>query len=223
MHELSTELFDLNHTLTADLFRQVHYPWEVLPLIAAFLPELAAQLGSAYAEIAPGIWVGEGTHIEKTAFIMGPAIIGRGCQIRHAAFIRDHVILGDGVVIGNSTEVKNAILFDHSQAPHFNYIGDSILGSGAHMGAGAVLSNFKATGDEVNVQLEGKKIGSGLRKFGALLGDRVEVGSNAVLNPGTIVGAHSIIYPLCSVRGTIPSKQILKNDGQLYPMRDHEE
>lgn len=223
MHELSEELFDFNYTLTADLFRQVHYPWEVLPLIASFLPKLAAQLGSAYTEIAPGIWVGEGTHIEKTALIMGPAIIGRGCQIRHAAFIRDNVILGNEVVIGNSTEVKNAILFDHVQVPHFNYIGDSVLGSGAHMGAGAILSNFKTTGDEIHVQIEGRKMGSGLRKFGALLGNRVEVGSNAVLNPGTIVGAHSIIYPLCSVRGTIPSKQILKNDGQLYPMRGNKD
>lgn len=223
MHELSTKLFDFNHTLTADLFRQVNYPWEVLPLIASFLPKLAAQLGSEYTEIAPGIWVGEGTYIEKTALIMGPAIIGRGCQIRHCAFIRDQVILGDGVVIGNSTEVKNAILFDLVQAPHFNYIGDSVLGRGAHLGAGAILSNFKSTANEIHVQIEGQKMGSGLKKFGALLGDRVEVGSNAVLNPGTIVGAHSIIYPLCSVRGTIPSKYILKNDGELYPMRNSEE
>lgn len=223
MHELSLELFDFKHTLTADLFQQVHYPWEVLPLIASFLPELAAQLGEDYTEIAPGIWVGEGTYIEKTALIIGPAIIGRGCQIRHSAFIRDQVILGDGVVVGNSTEIKNAILFDHVQVPHFNYVGDSVLGRGAHLGAGAILSNFKATGDEIHVQMEGQKMGSGLRKFGALLGDRVEVGSNSVLYPGTIIGANSIIYPLSSVRGTIPSKQILKNDGELYPMRDSKE
>jgi NDP-sugar pyrophosphorylase family protein len=220
MHDLTTALFDLRHSVAAALFQRVHYPWEVLPLIQAFIPELAQRLDEDYQEIAPGIWVGKDTFIEKTALIYGPAIIGRRCQIRHAAFIRDHVIIGDDVVVGNSTEIKNAILFDHAQVPHFNYVGDSVLGVGAHLGAGAVLSNFKSTGDEVHVEWEGRKMGSGLKKFGALLGDRVEIGSNAVVYPGTIIGAHSIIYPLSKVRGYIGAKQILKDDGNLYPLID---
>ena len=216
MHPLSAQLFDLSHTLAAPLLERVHYPWEALPKIAEYIQELALQLPADFEEIAPQVWVGQGTYIEKTALIMGPAIIGRNCQIRHSAFIRDQVILGDQVVVGNSSEVKNAILFDEVQIPHFNYVGDSILGHRAHLGAGAILSNFKSTHDEINVYLEEKKMGTGLRKFGALIGDRVEIGSNAVLFPGTIVGRDAVIYPLCPVRGYLAEGSILKNDGRIF-------
>ncbi|MBK9487701.1 MAG: UDP-N-acetylglucosamine pyrophosphorylase [Haliscomenobacter sp.] len=216
MHPLSIRLFDFSHTLAAPLLERVHYPWEVLPKIAEYIQELAQQLPADFEEIAPQVWVGQGTYIEKTALIMGPAIIGRNCQIRHSAFIRDQVIMGDQVVVGNSSEVKNAILFDEVQIPHFNYVGDSILGHRAHLGAGAILSNFKSTHDEINVYLEEKKMGTGLRKFGALIGDRVEIGSNAVLFPGTIVGRDAVIYPLCPVRGYVAEGSILKNDGRIF-------
>jgi len=216
MHPLSIRLFDFSHTLAAPLLERVHYPWEVLPKIAEYIQELAQQLPDDFEEIAPQVWVGQGTYIEKTALIMGPAIIGRNCQIRHSAFIRDQVIMGDQVVVGNSSEVKNAILFDEVQIPHFNYVGDSILGHRAHLGAGAILSNFKSTHDEINVYLEEKKMGTGLRKFGALIGDRVEIGSNAVLFPGTIVGRDAVIYPLCPVRGYVEEGCILKNDGRIF-------
>lgn len=216
MHPLSTRLFDFSHTLAAPLLERVHYPWEALPKIAEYIQELAQQLPADFEEIAPHVWVGQGTYIEKTALIMGPAIIGRNCQIRHSAFIRDQVIMGDQVVVGNSSEVKNAILFDEVQIPHFNYVGDSILGHRAHLGAGAILSNFKSTHDEINVYLEEKKMGTGLRKFGALIGDRVEIGSNAVLFPGTIVGRDAVIYPLCPVRGYVAEGSILKNDGRIF-------
>lgn len=217
MYSLSTQLFDLQHSLAAPLLQQVHYPWEALPLLGAYLQELALYLPNDYEQIAPQIWVGEGTYIEKTALIQGPAIIGRNCQIRHAAFIREQVIIGDEVVVGNSTEIKNAILFDGVQVPHFNYVGDSILGHRAHLGAGAILSNFKSTGDEIHVYLEGRKMGTGLNKFGALVGDRVEIGCNSVLFPGTIVGQDAVIYPLCPVRGFVEAGSRLKNDGIIYP------
>ena len=178
---------------------------------------LIPSLANTYKEIAPNVWVGPGTYIEKTALIQGPVIIGANCQIRHAAFIRQNVICGNDVVIGNSTEVKNAILFDGVQIPHFNYVGDSILGYKAHLGAGAILSNFKSTGDEIHVWIDDQKIATGLNKLGALIGDQVEVGCNSVLYPGTIVGKRSIIYPLNPVRGTLAEDMILKNDGQAYP------
>mgnify|MGYP000868015307 FL=1 len=219
MHPLSIRLFDFTHTLAAPLLERVHYPWEVLPKIAEYIQELAQQLPDDFEEIAPQVWVGQGTYIEKTALIMGPAIIGRNCQIRHSAFIRDQVIMGDRVVVGNSSEVKNAILFDEVQIPHFNYVGDSILGYRAHLGAGAILSNFKSTHDEINVYLDEKKMGTGLRKFGALIGDRVEIGSNAVRFPGTIVGRDAVIYPLCPVRGYVEEGCILKNDGRIFPRK----
>lgn len=217
MHNLTTQLFDLQHSLAASLLERVLFPWHALPLIGAYLQELAAQLPADYVQIAPQVWVGEGTYIEPSALIQGPAIIGRNCQIRHAAFIREQAIIGDGVVVGNSTELKNAILFNGVQVPHFNYVGDSILGYRAHLGAGAILSNFKSTGDEINVYLEDKKMGTGLNKFGALVGDRVEIGCNSVLFPGTIIGKDAVIYPLCPVRGYISAESTLKNDGALYP------
>ena len=219
MYGLTESLFDLHHSRSRPFLETAHYPWEILPKLGEILSSLIPELPSDYRELAPGIWVGEGTRIESTALLRGPAIIGRNCDIRHAAFIRENVLLGDEVVVGNSTEVKNAVLFDGVQIPHFNYVGDSILGYKAHLGAGAILSNFKTTGDEIFVLLpDGSKIGTGLNKLGGLVGDFVEIGCNAVLFPGTIAGRKSVIYPLCPARGYVPERYILKNDGSLYPM-----
>lgn len=170
--------------------------------------------------IAPDVWVGRGTEIDDTVKIKGPAIIGYDCAIRHAAFIRENVIIGNEVTVGNSTELKNVLLFDKVEVPHYNYVGDSILGYKAHLGAGVILSNLKSAKDNVKITVgPEKRLDTGLRKFGALIGDFTEVGCNAVLNPGTIVGKESIIYPLTLVRGIIPEKHILKNDGSLVPKK----
>ena len=210
---------EIEASRAAEYLRQEERLWEVIPKIDGYIEKIMADLPSDYQEIAPNVWVGPNTYIEKTALLQGPCIIGANCQIRHNAFVRPQVLCGDGVVIGNATEVKNAILFDGVQIPHFNYVGDSILGYKAHLGAGAILSNYKSTGDEIHVRINGEKTGSGTNKFGALLADRVEVGCNSVLFPGTIVGKDSIIYPLSSVRGTIASQTILKNDGLQYPRK----
>jgi NDP-sugar pyrophosphorylase family protein len=187
----------------------------VLPSIKGFLLELSARLGGDYEEVQEKVWIGKGTAIDRTVLIKGPAIIGHECELRQGAYIRENVIIGDGCVIGNSSEVKNAILFNKVQIPHFNYAGDSILGYKAHMGAGVILSNFKSTGDLIKVKTENGYIETGLRKFGAILGDNAEIGCNSVLNPGTVIGRESIIYPLSSVRGFIPERHILKNQGEL--------
>jgi len=209
-------LIDLNKTIASDIFQNTRYPWEAIPKISEFIKYLGTKLPSDFEQIEDMIWIGKGTKIERTALIKGPAIIGYDCDIRHAAFVREHVIAGNNVVIGNSTEVKNALLCDQVEIPHFNYIGDSILGYKAHLGAGAILSNFKSTKDEISVlDLDGNKIKTGLTKFGAILGDRSEIGCNSVLFPGCIIGRDSIIYPLSSVRGMIPEKRILKSDGEI--------
>lgn len=219
MPSLTDDLFDCRHTLAGNHLRTLAFPWEVLPALGSLLKNLVACLPPDFHEISPGVWVGAGTVIAPTALVQGPTIIGRNCYIRHAAFIREYVLIGDDVVIGNSTEVKNAILFDGVQAPHFNYVGDSILGYKAHLGAGAILSNFKAGGGEVHLTLpSGGRIPSGLNKLGALLGDFADLGCNSVTFPGTIIGRGSIVYPLCPVRGYIPAAHILKNDGKLYAM-----
>jgi NDP-sugar pyrophosphorylase family protein len=209
-------LIDFNKTMASEIFQNTQYPWEALPKISEFIKYLATKLPSDFEQIDEMIWVGKGTKIERTAMIKGPAIIGYDCDIRHSAFVRENVITGNNVVIGNSTEVKNALLCDQVEIPHFNYIGDSILGFKAHLGAGAILSNFKSTKDEILVlDIDGTKIKTGLTKFGAILGDRTEIGCNSVLFPGCIIGRDSIIYPLSSVRGIIPEKRILKSDGEL--------
>ncbi len=215
---LAMTLFDPRRSLCSAYLETAAFPWEILGSLNRIIAEIALTLPTDFQELFPQVWVGSGTVIAPTAWIQGPAIIGRNCQIRHGAFIREDVLVGNDAVIGNSTEVKNAILFDGVQAPHFNYIGDSILGHRAHLGAGAILSNFKAAGDEIYVTLpNGHRRGSGRNKLGALLGDFAEIGCNAVVFPGTIVGRGSIVYPLCPVRGYLPQNQILKNDGQLYP------
>lgn len=216
--KLATSLFDLRHTLCAPFLEVLYNPWELLADMDQLLLRISASLPADFREIAPRVWVGDGTDITPTALLQGPAIIGRNCQIRHGAFIREFVLIGDGTVIGNSTEIKNAVLFDSVQVPHFNYIGDAILGYKAHLGAGAVISNFKATGDEIWATLpNGNRQNTGRNKFGALIGDHVEIGCNAVIFPGTIIGKAAVVYPLCPARGYIPAGHILKNDGRLYP------
>lgn len=213
------EFFSLEGCPVADLFTDVVYPWEAIPRIGEFLERLLEEKRSTYREIAPGVWVGEGTTVAETATLHGPAVFGRDCEIRPNAFVRGNVIAGDGVVLGNASEVKQAILFSGVQLPHFNYVGDSILGRGAHLGAGSIISNFKSTKEPVKVKVGDTVVETGLRKFGAIVGDGVEVGCNAVLNPGTLVGAGSLIYPVTSVRGFIPSGMIYKGGKELVPYR----
>lgn len=208
-------LFDLTQTEHAEIFADCRFAWEVLPKIAGYVaaklkPELRNTCdGRAY--IGEKVFIGEGTVVEDGAMIKGPAIIGRNCQIRHNAYIRDNVIIGDHCVIGNSSELKNALLFHHAHVPHFNYIGDSVLGCKAHLGAGVKVSNFKLFGDNIAVQAGSESFPTGLRKFGALIGDRAEVGCNAVLNPGSILGRDSVVYAGVVWRGALPEKMIAKD------------
>jgi NDP-sugar pyrophosphorylase family protein len=211
----ASELFDLSQTQHAAIFDGCRYAWEALPKIAAYL---AAHLRPGLHNLCEGVayvgekvFIGEGTMLEDGAMIKGPAIIGANCRIRHNAYIRENVIIGDGCIVGNSTEIKNALLFNNAQAPHFDYVGDSILGCKAHVGAGVVLSNFTLFAGTVTVEIDGKPFDTGLRKFGALLGDGCEIGCNAVLSPGSIIGRNSIIYPNVSWRGILPERMIVKN------------
>jgi NDP-sugar pyrophosphorylase family protein len=210
-----TDLFDLAQTEHAALFDGCEHAWDALKKIKAYVaanvkPALRNRCeGNAF--IGKDVFIGEGTVVEDGAMIKGPAIIGRNCQIRHNAYIRDDVLIGDGCVVGNSCELKNALLFNGCQVPHFNYVGDSILGHKAHLGAGVVLSNFKAFPGHVTVELDGQPFDTGLRKFGALLGDGADVGCNAVLNPGSILGRGAIIYPCVNWRGFLPANLIAKN------------
>ncbi|MFO1476052.1 MAG: UDP-N-acetylglucosamine diphosphorylase [Verrucomicrobiota bacterium] len=213
------DLFDLGQTAHAEIFAGCEFAWDALrkigPYIAAHLKPAQLHRCEGSAFIGPQVFIGEGTVVEDGAMIKGPAIIGCNCEIRHNAYIRDNVIIGDGCVIGNSTELKNALLFNKAVAPHFNYIGDSILGHKAHIGAGVILSNFKSLPGNITVDLEGKPFDTGLRKFGALLGDGAEVGCNSVLNPGSIIGRGSVIYPGTNWRGILPANNIVKNRGNL--------
>lgn len=213
-------LFDLEHTLAGPIFAKTQYAWEALARIKDFINELAEHLPGDFERIAANVWVGKGTEIDNSVKIKGPAIIGYDCAIRHTAYIRENVIIGNGVVVGNSTELKNAILFDKVETPHFNYVGDSILGYKAHLGAGVILSNLKSAKDNIKISVEtGESLDTGLKKFGALIGDFAEIGCNAVLNPGTIIGRESVVYPLTMVRGIIPEKHILKNNGTIIPKK----
>ena len=214
------DLFDLSHSAARPLFDRVTRPWQVLPLLLDFLLELGPRLSSDFEEVVPGVWVGKGTLVDPLAALRGPAIIGRDCEIRPGAFVRSGVLAGDGCVLGNSSEFKNCLLFDGVQAPHFNYIGDSILGLGVHFGAGVIASNFKAGGGEVLVEWDGERVGSGLNKLGVLAGDGADVGSQAVLNPGVVLGRRCVIYPLVSVRGSVPASTIAKSsDRQSWVKR----
>ena len=205
-------MFDLDHTIARSLFTEPLKSWEVLPEIKTFLQLFAqSSLSQEYTQIEQDVWVGRNVAIDSNVTILGAAIIGHDSSIRHCAYLRGDVIIGENVVVGNSSEVKNAILFDDVQVPHFNYVGDSILGYKAHMGAGSICSNMRS--DKANIKVS--KVDTGLRKFGALLGDRVEIGCNVVLNPGTIIGKDASVYPLTSVRGIIPERCIVKSDGSI--------
>ena len=215
----AADLFDLSQTEHAAIFDGCQYAWEALKKIEGYL---AANLKPALhnkcegvAFIGEKVFIGEGTMVEDGAMIKGPAIIGRNCQIRHNAYIREQVLIGDGCVVGNSCELKNALLFNGCQVAHFNYVGDSILGHKAHLGAGANLSNYKAFPGNVTVEVDGKPFDTGLRKFGALLGDGCDIGCNAVLNPGSIVGRGAVIYPGVNWRGILPANMIAKNKAEI--------
>lgn len=209
------DLFDLSQTEHAALFDGCNYAWEALKKIKAYIeanvkPALLNRC-EGVAFIGERVFVGEGTVIEDGVMIKGPAIIGRNCQIRHNAYLREHVIVGDDCIVGNSTELKNALLFNHAVAPHFNYVGDSILGHQVHLGAGVILSNVKSFPGNITVELDGQPFDTGLRKFGALLGDGAEIGCNAVLNPGSIIGRCAMVYPGVNWRGILPANMIAKN------------
>ena len=212
------DLFDLSQTEHAAIFEGCEYAWEALKKIKAYI---AANLrpaqyhrleGEAY--IGPNVFIGEGTVVEHGAMIKGPAIIGKNCQIRHNAYIREDVIVGDNCVIGNACEFKNALLFNNAQVPHFSYVGDSIFGYKAHLGAGVKISNVKLAPENVTVEKDGIPFDTGLRKFGALLGDNTDIGCNSVLNPGSIIGRGSMIYPNTSWRGFLPGNMIVKNQAK---------
>jgi NDP-sugar pyrophosphorylase family protein len=213
------DLFDLSQTGHASLFDGCEYAWDALKKIKAYVEANAkSELlnkceGRAF--VGEQVFIGEGTIVEDGAMIKGPAIIGRNCQIRHNAYIREHVIVGDGCMVGNSTELKNSLLFNHAVAPHFNYVGDSILGHKTHLGAGVVLSNVKSLPGNVTVEKDGVPFDTGLRKFGALIGDGAEVGCNAVLNPGSIIGRGAVIYPGVNWRSILPANMIAKNKAQI--------
>ena len=209
-------LYTLEETIAADLFNDVTYPWEVLPKISAFIKELGATLDpEVYEKRGEDIWVAKSAKVAPTACLNGPLIVDEEAEIRHCAFVRGSAIVGKGAVVGNSTELKNVVLFNKVQVPHYNYVGDSILGYKAHMGAGSITSNVKSDKTLVVIKAIGNPIETGLKKVGAMLGDNVEVGCNSVLNPGTVIGKNSNVYPTSCVRGVIPANSIHKNSGEI--------
>lgn len=210
------DLYSLEETIAKDLFEGVTYPWEVLPKISGFIKELGATLSEEeYDKVGEDVWIAKSASVFPSAYVHGPAIIGKNAEVRHCAFIRGNAIVGEGAVVGNSTELKNVILFNKVQVPHYNYVGDSVLGYKAHMGAGSITSNVKSDKTLVTVKTPEGPIETGLKKFGAMLGDEVEVGCGSVLNPGTVVGRHTNIYPLSMVREAIPANTIYKKRGEV--------
>lgn len=210
------DLYDLKETIAKDLFEGLVYPWEALPKIGAFIIALGESLDSKeYEKTDDCVWIAKTAKVAKSASINGPAIIGKDAEVRHCAFIRGNAIVGEGAVVGNSTELKNVVLFNKVQVPHYNYVGDSILGYKAHMGAGSITSNVKSDKKLVTIKVEGETIETGLKKFGAMLGDQVEVGCNSVLNPGTVVGRDSNVYPLSSVRGFVKANHVFKKQNDI--------
>ena len=204
-------LFNMEETIAKDIFEDCDYPWEVLPKIEAFILELGKTLSEdEYDCIDGNIWIAKSATIAPTASITGPCIIGKNTEVRQCAFIRGKAIVGENCVVGNSTELKNVILFNNVQVPHYNYVGDSILGFKSHMGAGSITSNVKSDKTIVTINYQGEKLNTGLKKMGAILGNYVEVGCNSVLNPGTVIGRNSNIYPLSRVRGVVPENSIFK-------------
>ena len=211
-----SDLYDLEHTIAADLFEGKDYPWEVLDGIKEFILALGPTLNpEEYANPAEGVWVAKDATVFPSAYLGSPCIIDHGAEVRHCAFIRGSAIVGKNAVVGNSVELKNVVLFDNVQTPHYNYVGDSILGYKAHMGAGSITSNVKSDKTLVVVKAEDEQIETKRKKVGAMLGDCVEVGCNSVLNPGTVIGRHSNVYPTSSVRGVVPAESIYKGAGKI--------
>ena len=210
------DLYDLKETIAVDIFDGLKFPWEVLPKIKDFIIKLGETLPEdRYERKGENIWIAKNARVFPSAYIAGPCIIDEDAEVRHCAFIRGSAIVGKGCVVGNSTELKNVILFNKVQVPHYNYVGDSILGFKAHMGAGSITSNVKSDKTLVVVKSDGENIETGLKKFGAMLGDNVEVGCNSVLNPGTVVGRSTNIYPTSCVRGYIPANSIYKDSSNI--------
>lgn len=221
------EMYELEHTQAKPLLEGLTYPWEALPKIKDFILELGATLSAdAYDEVSEHVWIHKSAKVFPSAYIAGPTIIGPDTEVRQCAFIRGNALVGAGCVVGNSTELKNVIIFDNVQVPHYNYVGDSILGFKSHMGAGSITSNVKS--DKTLVHVKGTDpsngenfdLETGLKKFGAMLGNYVEVGCNSVLNPGTVIGSNSNIYPLSPVRGFVPAKSIYKTGGVIAPKKE---
>lgn len=210
------ELYDLEQTIAKDLFDGVTYPWEVLGKISEFIVELGKRLPEEKYELrGENIWVAKSAKVAPTACLNGPLIVDEEAEIRHCAFVRGSAIVGKGAVVGNSTELKNVVLFNKVQVPHYNYVGDSVLGYKAHMGAGSITSNVKSDKTLVIIKKGDLQIETGLKKMGAMLGDEVEVGCNSVLNPGTVIGRNSNIYPTSCVRGVVPANSIFKKQGEV--------
>ena len=211
-----SKMYNLDETIAKELLESVTYPWEALSKIEQFIIELGNKLDSnVYEKRGENIWIAKSAKVAPTAYINGPCIIGEEAEVRHCAFIRGKAIVGNNAVVGNSTELKNVILFNRVQVPHYNYVGDSILGYKAHMGAGSITSNVKSDKKLVVVKKGKEKIETGLKKFGAMLGDNVEVGCNSVLNPGSVIGRNTNIYPLSCVRGVIEENSIYKNKNEI--------
>ena len=211
-----SNLYNLEETIAAEFFEGAVYPWELLPKISGFIVTLGEKLpADKYTQVKEQVWIANSAKVAPTASINGPAIIDEEAEIRHCAFIRGNAIVGKGAVVGNSTELKNVILFNKVQVPHYNYVGDSILGFKSHMGAGSITSNVKSDKTLVVVKSGEERIETGLKKFGAMLGDHVEVGCNSVLNPGTVIGRNSNVYPVSCVRGCIPAGSIYKKQGEI--------
>ena len=211
-----SNLLNIEETIAKDIFENHTYPWEVLPLIGDFILKLGKTLSlDEYDLVRENVWIAKSAKVFETAYIKGPAIIGKNAEVRHCAFIRGNAIVGENSVIGNSTELKNVIIFNNVQVPHYNYVGDSILGYKSHMGAGSITSNVKSDKTLVELKLNGEVLKTGLKKFGAILGDNVEVGCNSVLNPGSIIGRNTNIYPLSMVRGYVKENSIYKNKNEV--------
>ena len=211
-----SELFNLDETIAKGIFEGKTYPWEVLPQIGAYILELGSKLSEdEYDFVGENVWIAKSAKVAPTASITGPCIIGKNAEVRHCAFIRGNAIVGEGSVVGNSTELKNVILFNCVQVPHYNYVGDSILGYKSHMGAGSITSNVKSDKTLVVVKNGDEEIETGLKKMGAILGDNVEIGCGSILNPGSVIGAGTNVYPLSSVRGYVPSGSIYKKQGEV--------
>lgn len=209
-------LYNLDETIAAPLLKSVTYPWEALSKISSFILKLGPTLDKdKFEQIGDDIWVAKSANVFPSAYLHGPLIIDENAEVRHGAFIRGSAIVGKNAVVGNSTELKNSILFNNVQTPHYNYVGDSILGYKSHTGAGVITSNLKSDKSLVTVMLDGRKVETGVKKFGAMIGDNVEVGCNSVLNPGTVIGRNSNVYPLSPVRGYVPENSIFKSQDNI--------